>query len=189
MISDQPLVINRVIFRMAIGNDAINQGLTGRLAIDALTQMGRRRQDAVARQHPLFRRARPNHILAQKRSIWKLRQGRHRCADHALIARRHHARHPHHNVWSIVVMQRRDAAIFPNLLGDADDVIGEIGEFRVKPLHDDHPLGMRAELRKMSSPSISIQPGSGASLAIWLIRSSTVLSTIRLTGCLTVVRS
>ena len=178
---------------MTIGHDAIRQLLASRFAIHAIAQMRGGGQQAVRTQHAFCRGSRPNHILTQQRAVGKLGQCGHGGGDDTLIAHHDGAGRAHNNVRRIVSMQCCDAAIFPDFLGDPDDVVGKIFELGIKALHAchplDHPSGMRAEPRTTNGPSISTRCAAICGVSILLSKISTVLPTIRLAGCRTVVRS
>ena len=135
LVTDQPFVIDLIVDGMTVGDDPVAQGLAGRVAIDAIAAVRRCRQNAVGTQHPLFRRSRPDHILAQKPAVRKLGQRCHGGGDHPLIADHNRARRTDRNVRRVIIMKCRDAAPFPDFGGNAENVMREICPFRIKTLH------------------------------------------------------
>ena len=52
------------------------------------------------------------------------------------------------NIGRIIVVQFGDAAVFPQLFRDADDVVGKVDEFWIEPFHDPRLLPLRITNRE-----------------------------------------
>ncbi len=101
--------------------------------------------------------------------------------DDALVARDDRRGGADDDVLGVVAVEGRDAAILPDLLGDADDVVGEVGEIRVEPFHAVNPFGLRPNRRRISGPWMRMRRGA-VSPSMRERRASTVASTMRFTA-------
>ena len=135
LVADQPFIIDLVVDGMTVGDDPIGQLLPGGTAIDPVTGMGGGGQDPMRGQHSVFRRAGPDHILAKKPAIRKFGKRRHGRCNHALIAGDNRPRRAYRNIRGVIIMQRRDAALFPDFGRYPQDIVREILPFRIKSLH------------------------------------------------------
>ncbi len=188
LVADQPFVVDHVGPGVAVGDDAVDEAAPGRGPVGAVAEMRRGGKDAMGGEHPGLGCAGPDHILAEERPVGELGERRHGRRDRALVADGDASRHPHHDVGRVVTAEGGEAAILPDLPGDAEDVVGKVAELGVEADHRGQPSGTRAEPRTTSGPAMRILRGR-VSPSMRESSVSTVAATMRPSGWRTVVRS
>ena len=130
-------------FAAQSGDRPNGKAAPGRRTEGAVAGMGAARHQPVRRQKARVLVARPDHVLAQKLAVGKLGQRRQGAVDHRLVTDHQPRGEAHRQIGGVVAVQRGEAAIFPDLPGDLQDVVRQVDEPRVEALHSCAPVASR----------------------------------------------
>jgi hypothetical protein len=146
-VADQPFVVDHVRPGGAVGDGADGEAAAGGRAEGPMAGMGAGGHEAVGGEEARLVVAAPDHVLAEELSVGELGEGGEGAGDHRLVAADDAGGGAQHDVGGVVVAERGDAALLPDLAGDLEDVVGEVGEPLLEALHA-RALAMRSPVRR-----------------------------------------